>query len=140
MFKSWCHDGVDAFVLLDDIKLIVYLVTQFILEYLSFPPERFALFFQVENSFPQYVTALIFRIIANLHCYNPSVSPPDQKHYLINKIYYFFTTIFVPNAEGEITRTSNVSVHCTFEMEVNTCAAYNCKHCYEPVDSVSESY
>jgi len=92
------------------VKLVTENLTQFILEYLSFPPERFALFFQVENSFPQYVTALIFRIIANLHCYNPSVSPPDQKHYLINKIYYFFTTIFVPNAEGEITRTSNLII------------------------------
>lgn len=85
-------------------------MTLFVLEYLSFPTATFASFFNVPNSFPYYITAIIFRMIANQHLYNPAISHPDQKHFLINKIHDYFTTIFIVNNEGELVCTSRVCI------------------------------
>ena len=81
----------------------------FILEYLSVSTEEFKNYFNIETPFPRYITALVFRMIANLHCFNPEVSPPDQKHFLIKKIAYYFTTIWKPGEDGEPICTSKVS-------------------------------
>lgn len=84
-------------------------MTLFLLEYLSFPPATFASFFDVPGSFPHYITALIFRMFANLHCFNPKISAADQKNFLVNKIHHYFTTIFIVK-DGELCCTSRVNI------------------------------
>ena len=64
--------------------------------------------FESEHEFIRSTTALVFHMIANMHCYNSQISPPEQKNLLLNKTATFFTTIFKVNSEGELYSTNRV--------------------------------
>ena len=51
-------------------------------------PETFVDLFNVHQSFEEDVTVLVFRLIANLHCYNPAVSLVTHKDLFVNSIVH----------------------------------------------------
>ena len=89
--------------------MLNFVVSQFVLEYLSEPTAKFMAFFESEHAFIRSITALVFHMVANMHCYSPQISPPEQKNLLINKSAHYFTTIFIVNTEGELCSTNRVS-------------------------------
>lgn len=51
-------------------------------------PDTFVNLFTVHQSFEEDVTVLVFRLIANLHCYNPAVSLVTHKDLFVNSIVH----------------------------------------------------
>jgi len=92
------------------VSLVVENATLFLLEFLSIPSEQLESYFPVENSFQRYATVLVFRMVANLHCFNPAVSPITHKDQLIKKIFFHCSSIFGLDAENQIVRANNVIV------------------------------
>lgn len=83
------------------ISTVVEGATENLLSYLSMHPETFVDLFNVHQSFEEDVTVLVFRLIANLHCYNPAVSLVTHKDLFVNSIVHrchaMYSTSCVPN-------------------------------------------
>ena len=86
----------------------MYVATLFLLEFFSTPTDHFASFFNAENTYQRYATVLAFRMIANLHCYNPTVSPPGQKDLLINTIAHHCTHMVSVTEDFQVIRLNKV--------------------------------
>lgn len=87
------------------VTCVVEQATPFLLEILSVASRQFVDYLQANGSFQQYISLLIFRIIANLHCYNPEVSPKDHKGKFVRTILQQCATIHEVDAStGEMIR------------------------------------
>jgi len=86
------------------VTCVVEQATPFLLEILSVPSSLFVDYLQAIGSFQQYISLLIFRIIANLHCYNPEVSPKDHKGKFVRTILQQCSTIHGVDDAGEMVR------------------------------------
>jgi hypothetical protein len=76
--------------------------TPLILDILSAPSEQFVGYLNETGSFQQYICIIIFRIIANLHCFNPDVSPKDHEGKFVRTILHLCSTIFKLTESGEV--------------------------------------
>jgi len=92
------------------VTLVVDNATSFLLEFLSVSPDQFETYFNPEHTYQRYTTVLVFRMVANLHCYNPEVSPITQKDQLIRKVHDECSTIYALNEENEVVRVKNIVV------------------------------
>ena len=74
------------------------------------PSQQFVGYFQNNNSYQQYIVVLVFRVIANLHCYNPDVSPIEHKGKLVQTIFYHCSTIWHEESTNFV-KKKNLSIH-----------------------------
>ena len=72
------------------------------MRYLTVKPQGFVKYFQAKQSYQEYITLLMFRVIANLHCFNSQVSPPEHEGLFVTTIIEHLSTMYVQNEDGEL--------------------------------------
>ena len=81
-----------------------------ILILLSVQSETFIEYVDVPQSFLEYVAFMVFRIISNLHCYNPDVSPEGQKGRFVKTIIQHCTSLYKVDENGEIIKETDLNI------------------------------
>lgn len=77
---------------------------------MSVPSANFVTYFEAKDSYQEYVSILMFRLVANLHCYNPDVSPAGQKGKFVREIVEHCSTLFTMSDDGIISQRKSLSI------------------------------
>jgi len=91
------------------VTFVIENATFFVLQLLSVPPPIFVKYFQAKGSFQEYIAILTFRLVANLHCYNPDVSPEGQKGKFVHTIMQHFSSLYVLAEDGTVQKQKQLT-------------------------------